>query len=186
MQPQSHGKVWTRRHVLAGIGTLAGGLAGSGIIGAGEAGASPLALAAAAPATRTSVPFSLAARNLRGLNQHRGPRRDEPGDQIVSQATLLDADGHEVGSFHSSAVVLSSPKARTAVATLEQHHFELGYGVIVGTGLMAGPGEPAEFAVIGGTGRFRASRGSYTVVQSPYHLGGDGTASFAFDLLNEE
>jgi hypothetical protein len=140
----------------------------------------------AKPDIPSAVRLSLSARDLRGLGQQRGPRRDEPGDRIVAPATVLDTEGGEVGLFYSSAVVIGSAKGQTAVATLEDHRFELGDGVIVGNGLAGHPGEPAEFAVVGGTGRYLAARGSYTIVQRPYHLGGDGTASFAFDLLNGE
>ena len=99
---------------------------------------------------------------------------------------MLDGDGREVGAFHSSAVVLSSPAGLTADATFEQHAFEMRDGVIYGSGLAGRPDEPAEFAVIGGTGRYLAIRGSYSAVQRPYHLGGDGTASFAFELFEQE
>jgi hypothetical protein len=177
----------SRRNILAGVGAVAGAIAGGGIAGFRAADASRGAPApAGVPAARTLERSSLTARDLRGLGQRRGPRRDQPGDQIVSRATLVDAEGQEIGSFYSTAVVVSSPKGQTAAATLENHRFELRDGVIVGNGLAGRMGEPAEFAVIGGTGRYLAARGSYAAVQRPYHLGGDGTASFVFSLLSEE
>lgn len=91
-----------------------------------------------------------------------------------------------MGSFHSSAVVVSSRAQQGGFATLEQHRFELPGGTLIGSGLVSRLGEPASFAVIGGTGRYQSSRGSYTAVQQPYHLGGDGTASFVLDLFDQE
>jgi len=181
------GAAQSRRNVLAGVGAVAGAIAGAGIAGVRAADSSQAASApVGVPAARTLERFILAARDLRGLGQQRGPRRDKPGDQIVSRAVLVDADGHEIGSFHSTAVVVSSPRGQTAVSALENHRFELRDGVIVGHGMAGRMGEPAEFAVIGGTGRYLAARGTYAAVQRPYHLGGEGTASFAFSLLNEE
>lgn len=181
------GRALSRRSVLGRLAATAGGLAGAGLAGGGVAGASPAPAATTAPvAARTATRFGLAARDLRGIGQKRGPRRDLPGDQIASRGTLHGAEGREVGTFYSTAVVVDSPHGRTAATSLEQHRFELGDGVIVGSGLVGRLGEPAEFAVIGGTGRYLGVAGSYSGVQWQYHLGGDGTASFVFDLFERE
>jgi hypothetical protein len=180
----SRGKVLSRRSVLARSATFAGGLAGAGAIGTRLRGDAPAARSAVAAPARTSL--RLTARDLRGLGQERGPHSYQPGDHIVSRATLVTADGREAGLFHSSATVVSSQTREEDAATLEQHNFELPDGTLAGSGVAGRLGEPAEFAVVGGTGRYRASRGSYTAVQWPYHHGGDGTASFVFDLFDQE
>jgi hypothetical protein len=187
MKILSRGNVLSRRNVLTCSATVAGGLAGAGVIGTRLAAIpatqpSPLAT----PAVHSPVRLSLTARDLRGLGQQRGPHNYKPGDQIVSEATLVEPDGGEAGSFHSTAVVVRSQGHQEDAATLEQHNFELRDGTLVGSGLAGRLGEPAEFAVVGGTGRYRATRGSYTAVQWPYHQGGDGTASFVFDVFDQE
>jgi hypothetical protein len=186
MKPLSRDNVLTRRNMLARFAAFAGGLAGAGVISTRVAGTSLAGRSLPATAGPSPVRLSLAARDLRGLGQQRGPHRYKPGDQIVSRATLVEADGREAGSFHSSAVVVSSGAHQGDAGTLEQHNFELRDGTLVGSGLAGGLGEPAEFAVVGGTGRYRTTHGSYTAVQWPYHQGGDGTARFVFDLFNQE
>lgn len=186
MKALSRDNVLSRRNMLARFAAFAGGLAGAGVISTRVAGTSAAGRSLLTTATPSPVRLSLAAHDLRGLGQERGPHRYNPGDQIVSRATLVEADGGEAGSFHSSAVVVSSGAHQGEVATLEQHNFELRHGTLVGSGLVGGLGEPVEFAVVGGTGRYRASHGSYTAVQWPYHQGGDGTARFVFDLFDQE
>jgi hypothetical protein len=177
----------SRRNVLARFGAVAGGLAGAGIAGSRVAGATPAAAGDATTARSRAVErFVLDARGLSGIGQRRGPRRDTAGDAVALDAVLLDAAGAEVGTFRSVASVLHTRLRGAALEHLEQHSFELADGLLLGSGIVRAAGEPAEFAVTGGTRAYRFARGSYLAVLRPYHLGGDGTARFEFELVDKE
>jgi hypothetical protein len=46
----------------------------------------------------------------------------------------------------------------------------------------AGQDGHGQFAITGGTGRFAGATGSYTAVQNPVEVGGNGTAKFQMTI----
>jgi hypothetical protein len=105
------------------------------------------------------------------------------GDQVVSWGALHNASGQRVGHFYGSAQVVYAPLSNNPAATLEHHSFVIGDSSLFGMGTVpARQNRPLEFAIVGGTGRYALSRGSYTMVQRPLELGGDGTAEFVLAI----
>jgi hypothetical protein len=109
------------------------------------------------------------------------------GDRITISGDLVDASGTKLGEFYALSLVTLVPNRidPSLVSSVENHTFQLADGSILGAGTtLPGAAENA-FAVVGGTGRFAGARGTYVSRVSPYDLGGDGTASFAFTLMTE-
>lgn len=92
---------------------------------------------------------------------------------VPSTTGTLVVDGEQVGTFASASVPGSGGR-------FVLHSFDLGLGSLLGMG--AGSLADGVFAVVGGTGRYAGAQGSYTAVQRPRNLGGDGTAEFVLDL----
>jgi hypothetical protein len=126
---------------------------------------------------------------LTGRNWHvlaRGRRRGElpeAGEPLTVFGELVSASGHGLGEFHATSVFVAAPLGATAQAAsfIETHHFNLKDGALIGTGTVS-PSGPGRFAIVGGTGRYEGALGSYEAVQNPLEIGGDGTATFKFDL----
>ncbi len=108
------------------------------------------------------------------------------GDQVAKYGELLDGSSRaKVGEFYSAGLHLGEPlgPGPFAATSLETHTFTLADGTVVGMGVAAGPAHTSTFAVVGGTGRYAGARGSYRTVQHPQEGGGDGSATFVFDLV---
>jgi hypothetical protein len=64
------------------------------------------------------------------------------------------------------------------------HALTLHDGLVLGLG--SGPIGSADYAVVGGTGRYLGATGGYTARQFPVGAGGNGTAEFVITLLLAE
>ena len=103
------------------------------------------------------------------------------GERFTAYAELLDGPrGARVGHFSAAFFAVDSPFADQG-GSLELHTFSLDGGTIHGLGT-ATAAASAEFAVIGGTGRFAGVHGSYLARTEPRELGGAGAAEFTFTL----
>jgi hypothetical protein len=92
----------------------------------------------------------------------------------------------QVGEFIATYHRVTTPGKVAAhePGSLEQHTFILPEGTIFGTGVTtSGLESQGQFAIVGGTGRYHAARGSYVARQSHVDFGGDGTATFTFTIV---
>lgn len=161
-----------RRKVLQGLAAAAGAGA-AGVL----AGARP---AAAAPGTT----LELRVTGLRSSVD--GPTRTA-GQQAVLSGTLHDAAGTVLGvltAVSTSVHATGSPLDLPGTASVETQTLHLPDGTLVGQGSAAHDGA-GEFAVVGGTGRYAAARGSYTQTRDLHRFGG-GTAHLTLSLLLQE
>jgi hypothetical protein len=168
----------TRRSIL-GMGALAlAGLAGAVGLGsvAERARSAPGAVLPGAPIQLHGSQWHLRAPALRsGVLPERGDR--------VSISGVLSGSpgGPPIGTFYATSMHLDTvDAARFATADMQMHTIQLQEGNLVGMGT-AVAGE-ATYAVIGGTGRYLGATGSYTAVQQPFEVGGDGTARITLNL----
>lgn len=111
-----------------------------------------------------------------------------PGERATVCGRLLDGpDGAQVGDFQAVSVLGDWQIAASGLASaVELHTFTLSDGAVFGMGVVADGSRvdgAGTFAVTGGTGRYAGARGTYTAEQSPWDLGGDGTAEFTITLL---
>lgn len=112
---------------------------------------------------------------------HTAGRLPAKGDRHSAYGELLDRpDGNVVGHFTAAHLTHNSPFS-AAASSLEIHTFHLADGIIHGLGA-ATPGSAGHFVILGGTGRFAGSGGSYVATQRRRELGGDGTAEFHLKL----
>jgi hypothetical protein len=165
----------TRAGVLKRGLLLLGGIVG---VGAGAAGTK-----AALDEPSTSRTLRLTGRNwiLQTQERIRG-ERVRPGDRGTVTGELVDGRGRKSGHFVGTRMAVASGLASNAHAdgSIELHTFILADGTILGMG-SALPGSTV-FSIVGGSGRFAGARGTYVAEQRLRELGGDGTASFTFDL----
>lgn len=107
----------------------------------------------------------------------------KPGDQMAVTGELLDNRGQKVGEFYANSVFVGAPHGAGAAAAsyVETHHFNLPGGTLAGSGTWHVDGV-SRFAIVGGTGRYAGATGTYTAEQRPIQMGGDGGASFIFQL----
>lgn len=165
-----------RRSVLKwaalGVTAIAGGLAARGVRGS----AIPL------PARGSGEMLELQGRSWQMIGIARG-HLPKPGDQLAVTGELLGSRGQKVGEFYASSIFVGAPHGAGAAAAsyLETHHFNLPGGTLVGSGTWHVNGS-SSFAVVGGTGRYAGVSGTYRAAQQPIQMGGDGTASFTFEL----
>jgi hypothetical protein len=110
-----------------------------------------------------------------------GTRR--PGDLPVdgerggARGLLATSNGGEaVGAFQSAWFFTDR-----AVSGLEMHTFQLPAGLLLGLGTSE-HGE-GTYAIVGGTGAYAGKTGSYRASQQVREVGGDGTATFEFELM---
>jgi len=159
----------TRRSLLRG-GLFAAGLAGvAGLVGR-KPGLGSVPAAAGSTLTLRGTGWRLTAP---GLVRGDLPKR---GDLATVTGTL-DPGGEFAGTIHYLDV--NTGHGPFASAQQETHTFHLADGTIVGMGTSLAGREPV-FAIVGGTGRYAGVTGSYSAVQSPFEVGGDGTAEFIF------
>lgn len=172
--------VRTRRSVLASVAVGAAATA-AGVVVAGPALAAPASVAG-----RGSNRLTLSGNGLRridvppaarpGVVEHLVARA---GERCVVTATVTTSEGG-AGTLHADVVRLhdrgQAPHGGTA-STLEHHLFTLPGGTLLGSGTADIQGR-GTFAVIGGTGRYAGSRGSYAAQQDRSDLGGDGSARY--------
>lgn len=108
------------------------------------------------------------------------------GDQVVTVGDLYAGD-EKVGEFYATSLHLRRGgfNPQQLAASAEQHTFHLEEGTILGAGTASHLDGADAFAVTGGTGRFARASGTYQGLVSAHRLGGDGTATFLFDLTLE-
>lgn len=173
----------TRRGIL-GMGALAlAGLAGAVGLGAaversrGGADIGVVAGSAGKPIRLHGSGWHLQAADLkRGVL----PR---PGDRVTISGLLSSTPGGPtIGSFFATSMHLDTPGAAgSTYAEMQMHTIQLPEGSLVGMGT-AMAGSETTYAVIGGTGRYTGATGSYSAVQRPFEVGGDGTAELSLNL----
>jgi hypothetical protein len=166
-----------RRQVVAGaLAASAVGLTASGV----EASTSTSGLA----------PLVVQATGLRLATA--GRAAPPPGDSVVLNAALsADTPGGgpaRRGSLHGVYLVIdaSGVVGTAAPTSIETHHFVFADGTIVGTGTASLDDSEDHFVIVGGTGAFAGASGSYTAVQRPLGLGGDGTATYRFAFASAD
>jgi len=97
----------------------------------------------------------------RGQAPSRLPGRS--GARLVRSGEILDRpDGKRIGQFFASGFCMETPLGPEVAApsNLEFQTFHLPEGTLFGIGAAGGRGERT-LAILGGTGRFAAARGSY-------------------------
>jgi hypothetical protein len=167
----------SRRALLAQAGLVAG-IAGAGAVGlkavAGDTGAT----AAPTPLGGRSLPRVAQGRDWRivfgDLAPGTAPSASTPR---LPQGALVDGDGAPLGTLESSLMPSTG-------GVTHLHRIDLGDGGLIGMG----PGTLADatFVILGGTGRYQGASGTYHAVQRPRETGGDGTATFTFDIRTPE
>jgi hypothetical protein len=172
-----------RRHLLTG------GLAviGSGVLAsqAAPAFAEPRPVAPADRSPSIGVLPGAITLTLRGSDWRRvsdPPPVSFAGGSVAAPGPtrtigrFVDAGGATIGSFNATPIGASSDGPQL-------HTLALSDGVLLGLG--DGPMSEAEYAVIGGTGRYLGAVGGYLCRQFPLGTGA-GTAEFVLTLLLAE
>jgi hypothetical protein len=160
----------TRRGAIARLALLVGGAVGAGV--AGKAAVDRGDTSEVTPlVTRQTI--VLHGRDWRLARPGVAPGAMPAADAVaVPTGTILDETSRELGTFRASAL----PGLGSAFAL---HTFDLVDGTILGIG--AGRLD-ADYAIVGGTGRYAGATGTYSAQQSPRESGGDGTARFTLDI----
>jgi hypothetical protein len=120
----------------------------------------------------------------RGLDSYSGDRRlgraPARGEPLTARGELLNApDGSRIGELQVATITLLGPGlASPGAQAMEWHTFHLPGGTLIGSGTSGGS-DDAEFAIVGGTGRYAGARGTY-VRRLP--AGEEGLAEFVIDL----
>ena len=167
-----------RRDALRRTFLALAGLLGLGLVQGAGATAGP---AQSAQPHATSL-------ELWGSDWHReSPTSDvgaapESGERASQYGRILGSpSGPVIGEFRAATFLGDAAALGSHSASLEFHTFTLGDDVIFGMGTASDTG--STFAVVGGSGKYLGARGSYVAQQSPFEVGGDGTARFVFTLL---
>ncbi len=141
-------------------------------------------------ATAPTVPVKPIMK-LSGRHWHIYSPRHAAGDPLPRGETLAvygelvaGEQDEKVGEFYSSCLPVKSPFGPTpfAAASVEVHTFSLADGTILGMGAAMASARESLYTVVGGTGRYAGTRGTYVARQEVQELGGDGTAEFVFYL----
>lgn len=163
-----------RRSVLKwavlSVTAVAGGLAARGMGGATQLGAA------------RAGALELGGRSWQVIGMARG-HLPKAGDQLAVTGELVGSGGRKIGEFYGSSTFVGAPHGAGpgAASYVETHHFNLPGGTLVGSGTWHVEGV-SRFAIVGGTGGYAGATGSYQAQQHPVQLGGDGSASFSFEL----
>lgn len=161
-----------------------GALMLAGVMGLGGVGAETVAEAATDDGGGTTTLTLYGRQWQMYVPDRRAGSVPVKGDRVAMYGEFLDAvSGQKVGEFYANGVCLDAPFGASpfAAGNIEMHTLNLDGGTIIGMG-SASAGEN-EYAIVGGTGRFLGVRGSYVARQSPWELGGDGTAEFVITLI---
>ena len=111
----------------------------------------------------------------------RGPAksaRTTPAAPAAYGDLALEPGAEPIGSFRSNGLGQAGALPNLPVAALEIQSFELAGGTLFGIGAPAGRDGERHCAVLGGTGRFATSRGSY--LERPAEAA--GLVEFVFTL----
>jgi hypothetical protein len=148
-------------------------------------GRGPADLASGAPPKVSARTLTLLGREWHCVAAEPSCVERHGGEPATLSGALYGADGERVGAFRGLSHFVDRALVSGAEdACVEQHTFELADGTIVGMGVCTWGA--SSFAVVGGTGAYSGVRGTYTAVQSPVELGGDGSAEFVFRLAQGE
>jgi hypothetical protein len=151
-------------------------LVGAGAIGLGATARPGAAALDPGPRTQRGKPQLLVLYG-RDWRLHRPDVR--PGtrptakDVAVPIGRIVDRRQRDLGGFR--AAVLPG-----LGAAFQLHTFDLADGTILGIG--GSTLDEGSYAIVGGTGRYSGATGTYTALQFPRELGGDGTAEFTLNL----
>ena len=155
-------------------------LAQAGVV-AGIAGASAYGIRSASGAETNrlrALPRVVHGRDWRVMFAGTAPGQvPAAGDSRLPHGTLVDADGVRLGLLESSLLPSTGQASHL-------HRIDLGDGGLIGMG--PGTLDDATFVIVGGTGRYAGASGTYRAEQRPRETGGDGTATFTFDILTPE
>ena len=160
----------SRRDLLAGLGAFAG--VGVGLVALEHVTGSSASSPPATPLTAGGLPQTLTAVDVRIARERPTLGTMPPrGAPALPYGGLATADGTVIGSFDTNHL----PGGREA---LHLQSLRLPDGTIVGLGPARLEGT---FAIVGGTGRYISSSGTYTVGRA-----GDGVSlEFTFDNAPE-
>lgn len=148
----------------------AAGVASVGVARPGTAAPPP------APPSTTPLPLLIHGADWRVVRPGVAPGTLPPaGSAALPMGRLVDTDGTELGRFDSSSMPTSG-------AGTQLHRLLFADGTITAVG-PATTGD-AEYAVVGGTGRYAHASGSYHLQQRPAPSG--GTATFTLDITIPE
>lgn len=147
------------------------------VVGAGAVGAATAGRASAQEPLATSGTLTLTGRGFRATRLGAEPGQLPTEANVPATSGELVLERGAVGRFASTVVPGSGGR-------FVLHSFDLGDGTLLGMG--SGELSDGAFAVVGGTGRYAGATGAYTARQSPRDLGGDGSASFIFDLTGRK
>jgi hypothetical protein len=162
----------TRRNVVGRAAVAIAGLAGIGVA------------ARASDARPAGVKeLTLYGRSWR-TNTDRGGALLAEGDRISVRGELVDEKEERIGEFFAAGFAVGGGVHPAQGERLELHTFKLRDGTIIGSGT-AGALDGA-FAIIGGTGRYAAARGTYVAEQWHQDFGGDGSAKFVLRLRGDD
>lgn len=174
--PKSSRRAVLRNGLLA-LGALAGAVGFAEAVEKVKTGSLPAAKTGVTSLTLVGSDWHLTSPGLR-----RGdiPKR---GDHVSVTGAVAVAGSRDAGRFFASVQHLDNPAGHGpyALVQLETHTFQLPGGTLIGVGTMI-PGQESSYAIVGGTGDYLGASGSYTGRQSPFEIGGDGTAQFTLTL----
>lgn len=156
------------RRGFLGRALLLGGTGALGSVVAGTVGTGGTADAAEAQSPRNFARLTLLGAGWHVLGD--AGSLPQAGATPLTAGTLTCPSGTVLGEFRSG---------RLNGATL-LHQFELTDGTLFGLG--QGTLSDADFAMVGGTGRYAGTTGAYAVRQHPSELGGAGTATFELSI----
>jgi hypothetical protein len=110
------------------------------------------------------------------------------GIRMQVRGELYDkpSGGHKACDFFATYHRLSTPgkAAHHEPGSMEVHTFVFSDGTLIGSGIAnSAPDSEGQFAIIGGTGRYHGTRGSYLATQRHIEFGGDGSARFTLTLI---
>lgn len=163
----------TRRGAIAKLALVAGGAVGAGVAGKAATGGGDT-IAQPVSHARTPQRIVLRGADWRLVRPGVAPGTMPSADAIaVPSGRIVGERGVELGTFRAAAV----PGLGAAFML---HTFDLADGTILGIG--ASRLDDADYAIVGGTGRYAGATGTYSAQQSPRESGGDGTAQFTFDI----
>ena len=114
----------------------------------------------------------------------RGPERHK-GDQSLLRGTLTTDDGARAGELFATAITMPGPIDGDSPRTprMELQTLQLTDGTIMAMGTVFAQSDiPNVYTVVGGTGRYLGTRGSYRFDENPAVARPDGRSSIVFDL----
>jgi hypothetical protein len=132
------------------------------------------------------TPSPEAGRTLRLYGRGWAAATDGKGGRSLRRLELLDGpEGAPVGEFFASGFLLETAfgPQPAAASNFELHTFRLGEDTLFGIGAPAPRGRERAHALLGGTGRFAGTRGSYVEREVGGDAPGRGHVEFVVTLV---